>query len=160
MSSRYPRWTNLAFLEFCHPRIRALYEYWMVKRGVRNMPSRTDIDPLDLPSYLPGIVMVDVEYEPFSLIYRLVGTREAEARGQDPTGRSVFEAWDGRSLEDVLENYRQCIARKGPLYDADRTLDPERNWLEAGTVFLPLSDDGETVNKILIYTEYKDRKGS
>jgi hypothetical protein len=57
----------------------------------------------------------------------------------------------------VIENYQQVIARKAPLYDADRTLDPTREWLEAGTVFLPLSDDGQTVNKILIYTEYKDR---
>jgi hypothetical protein len=157
MSKRYPRWTNLDFLEFCHPRILALYQYWNSKRGNRLMPSRADIDPLDFPTYLPGIVMVDVGYEPLTLTYRLVGTREAEARGHNPTGRSVFEAWDGRSQEDVIENYQSVIARKGPLYDADRTLDPTREWLEAGTVFLPLSDDGETVNKILIYTEYKDR---
>ena len=32
-----------------------------------------------------------------------------------------------------------------------------REWLEAGTVFLPLSDDGQIVNKVLIYTEYTDR---
>ena len=147
MSQRYPRWTNLEFLEFCHPRIRAIFDYWNEKRGDRKMPS-----------YLPGIVMVDVGYEPFSLTYRLVGTREAEARGADPTGKSVFEAWDGRSEDDVIENYRQVIARKVPLYDGDRTLDPERDWLEAGTVFLPLSDDGETVNKVLIYTEYRDRR--
>lgn len=157
MSKRYPRWTNLDFLEFCHPRILALYQYWNSKRGKRLMPSRADIDPLDFPSYLPGIVMVDVGHEPLTLTYRLVGTREAEARGHNPTGRSVFEAWDGRSQEDVIENYQSVVSRKGPLYDADRTLDPTREWLEAGTVFLPLSDDDETVNKILIYTEYKDR---
>ena len=157
MSKRYPRWTNLDFLEFCHPRILALYHYWNGKRGNRLMPTRADIDPVDFPSYLPGIVMVDVGYEPFTLIYRLVGTREAEARGHNPTGRSVFEGWDGRSQEDVIENYQLVVARKSPLYDADRTLDPTREWLEAGTVFLPLSGDGQTVNKILIYTEYKDR---
>ena len=157
MSSRYPRWTSLDFLEFCHPRVLALYHYWNSKRGNRLMPRRADIDPLDFPSYLPGVVMVDVGYEPLTLTYRLVGTREAGARGRDPTGESVFESWDGRSQEDVIENYQQVIARKSPLYDADRTQDPQREWLEAGTVFLPLSDDGETVNKILIYTEYKDR---
>ena len=62
MSKRYPRWTNLDFLEFCHPRILALYQYWNSKRGNRLMPSRADIDPLDFPTYLPGIVMVDVYY--------------------------------------------------------------------------------------------------
>jgi hypothetical protein len=70
----------------------------------------------------------------------------------------VFDNWDGRSQQDVLENYRLVVEKKCVLYDADRTMDPERDWLEHGTVFLPLSDDGETVNKILIYTEYKDRQ--
>ena len=55
------------------------------------MPSRADIEPLDLPSYLPGIVMVDVGHDPYTLTYRLVGTREAEARGHNPTGKSVFD---------------------------------------------------------------------
>ena len=146
MSSRYPRWTNLDFLDFCHPRIREIYDYWNGKRGKRPMPSRADIEPLDLPSFLPGIVMVDIGYEPYTLTYRLVGTREAEARGHNPTGKSVFDNWDGRSAEDVLENYRLVIEKKCVLYDADRTLDPDRNWLEAGTSFLPLS-------------EYKDRQG-
>jgi hypothetical protein len=159
MSNRYPRWITLDFLDFCHPRIREIYEYWNGKRAGRAMPRRADIEPLDLPSFLPGIVMVDVAYEPYSLIYRLVGTREAEARGHNPTGKSVFDNWDGRSQEDVLENYRLVIEKKCVLYDADRSMDPERDWLEAGTVFLPLSDDGETVNKTLIYTEYKDRQG-
>ena len=70
----------------------------------------------------------------------------------------MFDNWDGRSQEDVLENYRLVIEKKCVLYDGDRTMDPERDWLESGTIFLPLSDDGETVNKILIYTEYKDRQ--
>ncbi len=84
MSNRYPRWTSLAFLEFCHPRIRALYEYWNGKRGARRMPRRADIDPMEIPSYLPGIVMVDIGYEPFSLTYRVVGTR-ARRRRAAPT---------------------------------------------------------------------------
>lgn len=158
MSDRYPRCTTLEFLEFCHPRIREIYDYWNGKRAGRLMPRRADIEPLDLPSFLPGIVMVDVGYAPLSLTYRVIGTREAEARGHNPTGKSVFDNWDGRSQEDVLENYRLVVGNRHPLYDGDRTMDPERDWLEAGTVFLPLSDDGETVNKILIYTEYKDRR--
>jgi hypothetical protein len=64
MSSRYPRWTNLDFLDFCHPRIREIYDYWNGKRGDRLMPRRADIEPLDLPSFLPGIVMVDIGYQP------------------------------------------------------------------------------------------------
>ena len=49
-------------------------------------------------------------------------------------GRPLARGRDGE-LSLVIE-------KKCALYDADRTMDPEREWLEAGTVFLPLSDDG------------------
>ena len=48
MSNRYPRWINLDFLDFCHPRIREIYDYWNGKRAGRLMPGRADIEPADL----------------------------------------------------------------------------------------------------------------
>jgi hypothetical protein len=32
-----------------HPKVRRMYEYWLAKRAGRRMPSRSDIDPLELP---------------------------------------------------------------------------------------------------------------
>ena len=31
-----------------HPKLQQLFDYWSAKRGGREMPSRADIDPLDL----------------------------------------------------------------------------------------------------------------
>ena len=76
--------------------------------------------------------MVDVGYEPYSLTYRLVGTREAEARGHNPTGKSVFDNWDGRSKEDVLENYRLVIETKCVLLTT-----PIAPWIPSATGWRP-----------------------
>ena len=41
-------------------RLRALYEYWMEKRGDRAMPARADIDPTEIPDLLPIVGLADV----------------------------------------------------------------------------------------------------
>lgn len=152
-----PRWTTLEFLEFCHRSIREIHVYWDRKRGNRCMPSRADIDPAEMIPFLPNLVLVDVvSHTPLELTYRLVGTREVEARGRDPTGQPVADAFYCRSKEAALTNYRLVIDLKGPLFDSEVRDSPYSRLSDRGSIFLPLSDDGETVNKILVYTAFKE----
>lgn len=156
MKRPYPRCTTLEFLNFCDPRIRAFYEYWASKRGRRTMPSRSDINPSEIVAFLPSVIILDViSQNPLRLRYRLVGTMEAEARGGDPTGKLVGEAFYGRSAHEVLENYRLAVTRAAPVYDGDYVSlpTPENGALEEmGTILLPLSDDDQTVNKVIVFT--------
>ena len=80
--------TTLAFLDVCDEHVRELFHYWNERRAGRAMPLRTDIDPADFPRHLPGIVLVDVSWDPLDFVYRVIGTREAEARGFDPDGQA------------------------------------------------------------------------
>ena len=57
-------------------------QYWEEKRRGRLMPSRADIDPLELRRYLPGIILIDVVDDARRYVYRLVGTREVAMRGR------------------------------------------------------------------------------
>ena len=103
-------------------------------------------------AFLPSIMLVDV-VEPSSvqLRYRLVGTMEAQARGGDPTGRLVQETFIGRSADFVLENYRLVITSAGPVYDSDDVTMNDEFLQDAGSLLLPLSDDGRTVNRVIVY---------
>jgi len=47
-------------LPISHPRLQRLYAYWSTKKGQRKMPSRADIDVLDLRYMLGNIMLVDV----------------------------------------------------------------------------------------------------
>ena len=151
-----PRWITQEFLEVCHPSIREIHAYWDSKRRGRRMPSRADIDPAEMIPFLPNLMLVDVaSVEPLSLVYRLVGTREVTARGSDPTGRTVADAFYGRSLDETLGNYRAVIEGRTPAFDPDDKTSPHGRLSERGSIFLPFSDDDETVNKVLVYTAYK-----
>lgn len=139
-----------------HPEIREVYEYWDGKRAGRRMPSRADLDPAEMIRLLPNLILADVEsLEPLSLVYRLVGTREVAFRGRDPTGQKVAEGFSCRSREAALAHYRIVIERRMPVFDDNRRTSPQAALSEHGTIFLPLSDDDRTVNKVLVYTAFE-----
>jgi hypothetical protein len=136
--------------------IRAVFEYWRRKAGDRPMPSRADIDPVELKRFLPRITLVDVVGDQRRLVYRLAGTREVEARGADPTGKPVGDAFFGPSSAEVMRRYNYVIEHQAPFYFrggfeyGDRYVDNEE------IIFLPLSDDGERVNMVLVFVHAED----
>ena len=74
-----------------HPKLALLYDYWDSIRCGKAMPTRRDLDPIDISGLLPHIVLVDVEDDPLRFRYRLYGTAVAAARGRDLTGHYLDE---------------------------------------------------------------------
>jgi hypothetical protein len=62
----------------------ALYKYWDGVRGERAMPTRSDIDPLDIVGLLPVIGLIERRAEGY--FWRLIGTEIAEHFGRNLTG--------------------------------------------------------------------------
>ncbi len=134
--------------------LEPLFRYWDRKRGDRRMPRRADVDPAELIGFLPALMIVDVVADDRRYVYRLVGTREVQARGRDPTGRAVGEAFLGASREGVLANYNRVQLTGQPHVDL-KTVVTNRDRLDnSHVIFLPLSEDGETVSQILVFTDF------
>ena len=155
--------TDRSFLSVCPPRMRELFEYWDARRGRREMPRRADIDPLDFPKQLPRIWLVDVEGEDGNgvghLRYRVVGTKEVELRGRDPTGLEVRVAYFGPSLEDVVGCYEIARRQRTFVYDPRSFNTQDGRIVDDEALFLPLSEDGTTVTQILAYVERRLKDG-
>ncbi|WP_119304805.1 PAS domain-containing protein [Dongia deserti] len=142
------------FLADCHERVRAIYRYWDSKRKGRLMPARADLDPLDIPRLLPDICLVDVVPDERKYLYRLIGTNEAAMRGRDPTGLAVGDAYFGTSKQSVFLNYDAVTETRAPRLDRDPSITSDNRFIQHESIFLPLSDNGETVTMILVLTVY------
>ncbi len=70
------------------PRLGALYAYWDVKRAGRAMPTRADLDPIEMRDWLGNLVLIDATADG-RFVYRLYGTKFVDSFGLDMTGRSV-----------------------------------------------------------------------
>jgi hypothetical protein len=132
--------------------LQRIFAYWQSKRGNRAMPRRADLDPTEIPPHLlPGITLVDVVPDRRRYVYRLVGTMEVEVRGYDPTGKSVGQAYFGENAEDATACYDRVVETRAPVLDPQPFLERRRGYQGAESLFLPLSNDGRTVNMILVF---------
>ncbi len=133
--------------------VRHLYTYWRGKCRGDVLPRRTDIDPTEIPRLLPYLTIVEVVPDQRRFVYRLVGTKEVEVRGQDPTGKSVAEAYYGPSVDEAHSFYNQVVATGRPVYDDSPFIGPDGRYNDDEMLFLPLSDDGRQVTRILLISQ-------
>jgi len=135
-----------------HGSVRSLYDHWRTKCGDRAMPSRKDIDPLDLKSYLPSVILIDVVADARRFVYRLVGTKEVSERGHDPTGKAVGEAFFAKTAEEALDLYAYIVRERHPFCFRDPYEAPDGQMEHEDILYLPLSANGTDVDMILVYS--------
>jgi hypothetical protein len=133
-----------------HKSLKALHAYWLSKKGSRIAPPRSAIKPAEIASLLPTIALIDVIGEPPRFCFRLFGTGLAAAYGRDLTGKFLDEididSIDTKILrqaENMVRNCRVRVAR-------DRFTKRDGRHIEYERISLPLSNDGSTVNMILV----------
>jgi hypothetical protein len=136
---------------------RVIHDYWLSKCGGRRMPRRADIDPIEIsPQLLPFVQLVDVVNDDRRYIYRLNGTQDVRVRGHDPRGKSVKDAFWGPDAEDALGCYDRVVAERAPIIDPVPYDNGE--FISDFSLFLPLSDDDETVNMIIVFSTNHESK--
>jgi hypothetical protein len=86
--------------------------FWRAKAAT-GLPRRRQIDPLEIARLLPRVLLLDVEADDFR--FSLVGEEIAARYGQIK-GRSLRELMSGSDLELTLEEHRQCVSRRLPVY--------------------------------------------
>jgi hypothetical protein len=130
-----------------HPKLAGLLAYWQQKRAGRAMPARADIEPTELKALLPHIFMVDVEYAPLRLRYRLIGSALVDVLGQDLKGKYLdempllFRTFAAGAYEEVLKVRGPCYKEVSGIAAYFR--------VAYKRLLLPLSTDGQSINIIL-----------
>jgi len=132
------------------PRISRVYEYWRERCRDGVLPSRADIEPLDLVDVLPHLILVDVAHEPFEMRYRLVGTWICEHGGRDPTGENLEAAHFSSNWEKTRDEYRRAIDNGAPVFASARPIDAGKEFVPINRVFLPLAGPDGRVNMVLV----------
>ncbi|MBT6285663.1 MAG: PAS domain-containing protein [Rhodospirillaceae bacterium] len=78
-------------LDFKSSIVKDCYSYWRGKVIGDRLPSRSDIDPVDIPKLMPHAVILDVRREPeLDFRYRLIGNLCCGTSFQRPHGLVVF----------------------------------------------------------------------
>jgi hypothetical protein len=129
-------------------KLAGLYSYWRSKCGNRKIPARSDIDPVEIPQYLPEVFIAEVHH-PLRFRFRLVGSRICDRWNENYTGKWLDELDLGAERTAALAQY-EALAQSGePRYDHVEFQSADGRYLRYWRLLLPLSADGHVPNMIL-----------
>lgn len=135
------------------PEMRQILSYWrsLWRDGV--LPDRTDIDPVEIPRLLSGIILIDIFRDPYRFRFRLIGQRMIDYHGRNLTGLWMDEAFSHfndtvtpANIIDVAENHVVNYRIGPPL------MTYEKGFIEMERIFLPCRNGGELAECLLTFT--------
>lgn len=137
--------------------MRALLNYWTSKLDGQLMPQKRAIDPLDIPTVLPHVGLLDVDRSSgLRFKIRFFGTEIVHAAGEERTGMFIEDFGEGLPEETrklVIQHWisactKTCEQQK-PYFAVGRRTDPIRSLHLLHTAALPLTTNGTEVDQIL-----------
>ena len=146
--------TEAPLIEIEAPRLRQLYAEWQKWRGDRELPSRTDFDPVELRYMMGRLSLVEVHHDPLRFRYRVHGTEIADRLGYDMTGKNL-EAWpDDAHRQQIRDYFGQIVTSRAPRIQHRERMVSHGRILRYCALALPLSAVGTRVDMLLIGVEF------
>ena len=139
------------------PDLAAAYAYWKNLTCNTIAPSWEQFDLFRLPPIiLPTTAVCDIEKELGSSTFRFWGSRLSAVQGQDMTGRRMDELMPLNHRENIIAAHERVVRERQP--NASCHGQRELGGIKKAQLVLrlPLSSDGETVDKTVICVDYSD----
>ena len=131
------------------PIVSRIFRYWDSKRGPRRMPSRADIDPIELRRHVNNVILYDVIEVGRLYRIRLVGSAIVEFYGVNATGEWAGSHMPPEAAAQMIEILTGVVIGKAPCFRAGRAhWHKDKSYRTFEACFLPLSPDDEQVDKI------------
>jgi hypothetical protein len=132
---------------------RDAYAAWLAARGDRHMPSRADMSPRVMRKFLNYVALVEVLNGGEDFRFRVVGDGIATQQKLPLAGKTMADVdrmvpGFGGFLKGIYT--RTLKHRDERAYRGTYMRTADRHPFNYETLVLPLSDDGETVDHILV----------
>jgi hypothetical protein len=125
------------------PATQILHDWWQSKRGDRPMPTRAELDPVELKAILADLVLIDVRPAPdgegHAFTYRLAGTEVDNRFGIRLTGLTVDEIPFGDAGATIRQQYEAAIREKRPIFCRHHVVVGGERYVEYERLVVPLS---------------------
>lgn len=128
------------------PIIKRAYLYVMGTRSISNLPSRSDIDPINMSEYLDHVELLDVIDGGETFRYRIAGGAIEQIFNTKMQGRMLEDIFAGEVLSFKLVMFRRCVENRTVILSNDTLERGGEILLKYERLLIPLSPDGKCVN--------------
>lgn len=130
-------------------KLQRLYAYWQELHGDGCIPSRRDIDPVDIPDLLANIFLLDVVGDAEDFVFRLAGTLVEDAFSMSLRGKSIAEIQRRAGTEIPVAHHIEVARGGGPRYREGEMRVAGREHWKIQRLLLPLASDGQTIDVLI-----------
>ncbi len=139
-----------------NPDVDRILSYLHTKTEGKRHVKRSDINPADLKGLLPGICFFVPQYDENGALedvtIRLQGTRAVNFYGE-LTGKSVRDHPSPEVSQRIIACIQASLDRRGPIVGIAETLSAEQSFLSVKVLYVPMSEDGDHIDRFLVYIE-------
>lgn len=137
-----------AFDQISEPMLSLLHAYWDSKRGDRRFPGRSDLDPVDIPSLLPSIFLIEVHRDPFDFIFRLAGGVLTGCYGCGMAGGRLGDL-PGSATQELQEQAARAARSGRPVLLSGPLRTSVDSFQRADHLLLPLGESPSRVDMLI-----------
>lgn len=132
--------------------INNLFSYWERQKANRSCPSKSDIRPKDLISYLPHVFLVDV-LDGANFRFRMAGSRFTDVTEQRMAGEFIETVFPKAFCDEVRDAWR-CGAEGTTVLGRGKVWIPAKDYLRWEGIVLPLSQPGKDIDTLVGVIEF------
>ena len=136
--------------------ITNLHGYWKRQKGSKPCPSKGDIRPKDLISYLPHVFLVDVMPEG-DFRFRLAGSRFCDVTHRRMAGESIEEVFPEMFCAEVRHAWQQA-SDGATVLGRGQVWIPAKDFLQWEGIVLPLAESGKHIDTLVGVIEFQPRR--
>ncbi|MEQ8357582.1 MAG: PAS domain-containing protein [Kiloniellaceae bacterium] len=130
-------------------KLQRLYHYWLTQCRSGSIPSRRDIDPLEIPDLLPNVFLLDVVGDAEDFVFRLAGSLVEDAFNMSLRGKSIADIQKAAGTPIPVAHHVEVAQGAGPRYREGMMQVAGREHWKTHRLLLPLSSDGRHVDVLL-----------
>jgi hypothetical protein len=136
-------------LPISSPQLRRLLADWHERRRGRNLPARRDFDVLDLKYMMGKLDLLEVLRDPLRFRYRVHCSLAVDRVGLNLTGKTIDAYPEQDYAARLHAAFVEVTHSRMPKLDAGYELINDKP-IRFEALVLPLSDDGESVDMIMV----------
>ena len=137
------------WLDRISPVHEPLAELWEQRRADRVLPARRDFDTMELRPWIGGLHLVEVLPEG-DYRWRVYAGKVGEVYNREWTGKRFSEV-PHRNRDLLFGWFDDCVASRRVM-EHTSVYDNEGRSIHWTRLFLPLGDDGATVDRVFVHS--------
>lgn len=130
-------------------KLQRLFAYWRTLCEGDLLPSRRDIDPVEIPDLLPNVFLLDVVGDAEDFHFRLAGSQVEDAFSMPLRGKSIADIQKRAGIRIPMEHHIEVARGGGPRYREGKMHVAGREHWEIRRLLLPLASDGRLVDVLM-----------